>query len=722
MRLSRTVVAVLLPALVRAAGLAAQQPATAGSIRGAVIDRANDSAVAGAHVLLVGTPLSTSTDDRGAFALVGLAPGRYTLRVLSLGYAPALLSNLVVAAGDSLAVRVPLDAVALQLAGINVTATGAAQTEGEAPVSVAVIEGGDMLRHSAVQVQDALPYVPGVDMNHGEVDIRGTTGVSEGVGSRVLMLLDGHPVLTGDGGEIDYEELPLLDVERAEVVKGSQSALYGSSAMGGVINLVTSPIDERPATAMKAYYGVYDLPSDVRFGDGRQDYYGLDLQHSRRVGDVGVRVALGREASDGYEQNGEFSRWLARVKLGSLPGSTHPWDAYLIYATVRSGQFTSWPSDSEFEAHPYVVDSVALGDWNRVSHLLAGGRYAAVSGSGALLTLEPSLTWVGVRDHMHDSQNWHDATRMGLNTQLAFNPGSEHAVTAGVDVAGTALNSSYYGVKLITDAAPYAQEELALTDALHLTAGVRMDFHHVDGGLAESAFNPKLAAAFNPAGAFAFRASIGRGYRAPSAIEQFVSTYQQNVTLVPNPSLHGESAWSGEVGSTASLGRVWLDGALFQSWYHGLIGPANVAGQIDEFSFQNVQRATVRGVDASAKLDVAPRTVDLSLTYLYLDTRDDVTGLPLPYRSRHNATASLDVLGGLAGVDVRYRSRLDEVLLYPFDPRGAITIVDLRFGFRLKGVTFLAKVSNLLQAKYVDVLERNEGAPRSVLVTGMTGL
>jgi len=718
---SRAALGGLLGALVCAAGLAAQEPGQ-GAIHGVVTDRSTDSAVAGAHVLLVGTPLRTTSDGQGEFRLVGLGPGRYSIRILSVGYAPDLEANLAVKGGDTLELTVALEPVALQLSGINVTATGSAQTSGEAPVSVSVVEGADMLRRNAIQVQDVLPYVPGVDMNHGEVDIRGTTGVSEGVGSRVLLLLDGHPILTGDGAEIDYEELPTLDVERTEVVKGSQSALYGSSAMGGVVNLITSPIDERPSTQMKAYYGVYDTPAPDRYAPGHQDYYGADVQHSLVLGPVGLRLALGRESSEGYEQNGEFSRWLARAKLSSMPGSTHPWDAYVIWATIREGQFTSWPTDSEFMAHPYQVDSVALGDWNRVSHLLAGGRYAAVSGSGALLTLEPSLTWSGVRDHMHDSRNWHDATRMGMNTQLEFNPGSEHAVTFGVDMAGTALNSSYYGAKWIEDAAPYGQEEFTVTRTLRLTAGVRVDYHHVDGAPSEAAFNPKLAASFNPAGPFAFRASVGRGYRAPSAIEQFVSTFQQGYQLVADPNLHGESAWSGEFGGTASLGRLWLDGALFESWYHGLIGPAPVTGQPDEVSFQNVQRATVRGVDASAKVDVAPRTVDVNLTYLYLDTRDEVTGLPLPYRSRHNATASLDLLGGLAGVDVRYRSRLEQVLLYPFDPRGAITIVDLRFGFRLRGVTFLAKVSNLLQARYVDVLERNQGAPRSLLVTGMTGL
>jgi outer membrane cobalamin receptor len=662
-----------------------------GAIHGVVRDRATDSVVAGAHVLLTGTPLTAATDERGEFEIVGVVPGSYTLRVLSIGFAPAHV-QVVVKSDTTVETAFALDAMALQLPGITVTATGAAQNVGESPVSVAVMERAEIVHFNAVQVQDALPFVPGVNMNHGELDIRGASGVSEGVGSRVLMLLDGHPVLTGDGGEIDYEELPILDAERVEVVKGSQSALYGSSAMGGVVNLITGPIEERPSTEVRLHYGAYDVPKPFRFTDGRLNFQGLDLQHSQRVGPMGVRVALGTEHSDGFHQNGESTRWLLRTKVSSLPGSSHPWDAYAIWATVRAG------------------------------HFLAGGRYAAVAGSQGLLTLEPSLSWTGVRDHMHDSRNWHDATRVGLNTLLVFNPGSEHAVTTGVDAAGTTVNSSYYGSKWITDAAPYAQEQFALTAALRFTAGVRIDYHHVDGGRAETELNPKLAVAYHPDGPFALRASIGRGYRAPSAIEQFVSTMQQNVTVVPNPTLHGETAWSGEVGGTASLGRLWMDGALFESWYRGLIGPQNVAGQINEFSFQNVQRATVRGVDATAKVDVAPRAVDLSLSYMYLDTRDEATGLPLPYRSRHTATASVDLLGGLAGVDVRYRSRLEQVLLYPLDPRSDITLVDLRLGLRVKGVTFLAKVSNLFQARYVDVLERNEGAPRSLLVTGMTGL
>lgn len=688
----------------------------AGAVHGVVRDSLSDSAVAGAHVLLAGTPLAAATDQRGEFRLVGLTRGTYTLRVLAIGFAPFVLEGVAVRADTTIEVAVVLARVALQLPGIEVTASGAARSLSEAPVSVSVMEAGDLFKYSPVQLPDVLPYLAGVVMNHGQLDIRGSTGNAGGLGSRVLMLLDGHPVLTGDGGEIDFEVLPMMDLERAEVVKGSQSALYGSGAMGGVVNLITSSIDERPRTDVRVHYGAYDLPKAFRFDSRRLDYGGIDLQHSRELGSVGVRLALGRETSDGYQQNGNFSRWLFRGKLSSMPGSAHPWDAYAVWSSITSGQFSSWLSPTQ----PYLVDTVnsAPGDWNRVNNLLVGGSFVALAGSRALLKIEPSVTHTEVRDHMKQSRNWHRATRAGTNVQLAFNPGTAHAVTAGVDVAGTAVNSSYYGAKVIADAAPYAQEELALTPSLSLTGGVRLDYHHADGGRAETALNPKLAGAYAPAGPLAVRASVGRGYRAPSAIEQFLSTTQQGVRVIPNPSLHGETAWSGELGATASLGRLWLDATVFNSWYRGLIGPAFAPGPGLAVSFQNVDRAWVRGVDATTKLGVT-RGLDLNVNYLWLDTRNSTTGFPLPYRSRHNVTGSVDLLGGAAGVDVRYRSRPDQVLEYPADPRTGITVVDLRCGFRLAKTAMQVKVANLLQARYVDIQERNQGAPRSLLVTGM---
>ena len=146
-------------------------------------------------------------------------------------------------------------------------------------------------------------------------------GVAGGGGSRVLILLDGHPMLSADGGEIIWEALPLLDVDRVEVVKGAYSAVYGSNALGGVANIITAPIDRKPETVARVHYGLYQIPGQYQFQSGAPSVYGVELQQSGSVGGVGVRLDGSREMSQGETQNGWCHRWFLRGKVTAPAGA-----------------------------------------------------------------------------------------------------------------------------------------------------------------------------------------------------------------------------------------------------------------------------------------------------------------------------------------------------------------------------------------------------------------
>ena len=109
-------------------------------------------------------------------------------------------------------------------------------------------------------LDEALPFAQGVTFNAGQMDIRGSTGIARGVGSRVLMLLDGHRMLGGVSSAIDFGVLPILDVERIEIVKGPHSTLWGTNAMGGVVNVITRPLVVEAESVVRGYYGVFDTP------------------------------------------------------------------------------------------------------------------------------------------------------------------------------------------------------------------------------------------------------------------------------------------------------------------------------------------------------------------------------------------------------------------------------------------------------------------------------
>src|SRR5205823_11442507 len=130
----------------------------------------------------------------------------------------------------------------------------------ESATSVAVMNDTDLARRAVATVDEAVNRAPGVLLLNGQVNIRGSSGFVEGLGSRVLLLVDGVPANQGDRGGIDWDMVPLVDVERVEVVKGAGSSLYGSAAFGGVVNLITHDVPVGWHGRLRATGGAYANP------------------------------------------------------------------------------------------------------------------------------------------------------------------------------------------------------------------------------------------------------------------------------------------------------------------------------------------------------------------------------------------------------------------------------------------------------------------------------
>jgi outer membrane receptor for ferrienterochelin and colicins len=689
-------------------------------ISGSVRDAETNAPLPGVTILLAGTPFSATTNGQGSFAINWLSAGTYTLHAVVIGYSSDSLPGLHLADGERRTVAIALHRVPLMLQDIVVTASRTAEKGDESTVSVAALPIRDIVQRDVTTIDQALVYVPGVTFNgSGQLDIRGAAGLARGVGSRVLMLLDGHPMMSGDGAEIDFSSIPLLDLDRIEIVKGAYSAVYGSNALGGVVNVITKPVGLTPETVYRAHAEAYNYQDQYKWADGRQGAVGLGVQHSRRLGGVGARLYLGYNDTDGFAQNGEARRWLGRLKLASSPDDLHPWDLYTIVTRERAGESFVWRSPDQ----PYEVPTDQVGDYTIFYQVLTGATVTPLARGATLVRLNPYFNFNTITNYFHDNNDWHTAIKPGLLAQLSWSAGEHQALTVGLDGAYTWVRSNFLGDPKILDAAAFAQDEVRLTSALKASLGVRLDHHDVNVAQAEWSLSPKLGVALQVAPRATLRASVGAGYRAPSAIEQFVSSVQFGFQVVPNPALRGEHAWSGEIGTTVTVvDQLRVDAALFGSLYRDLIGPGPAPGQPFVFQFQNVSRARVAGADVGFTAQVVPRKLEVQGSYLLLATKDLDTGEPLPYRSRHNLTSTVNVFGGLAGVDLRYRSRVEQVLAYPLDQRSDVTLVDLRFGYRALGMLFQFKVANLFNHFYVDVQERTPGAPRSFALTALHGL
>ncbi len=685
------------------------------AVHGIVINGQTAEPLPGASILIRSTPLRTTAGEDGSFEITLLTPGTYVLVVAADGFRTVERTIRPMAAEDA-PIRIELERLFFEIPNLTVTANRGT-SPGDAATSVAVVSGDELRRRNVTGLDEALPFAQGVTFNAGEMDIRGSSGISRGVGSRVLMLLDGHRTLGGVTSAIDFGVMPILDVERIEIVKGPHSTLWGTNALGGVVNVITRPPLGGSRTVVRGYYGLFDTPGHLDFSDERLSMRGIQIQHSQRIGGAHTTAFVGREGSDGFRQNGAMDRWHVRAKAIFGAESVAPWEFFASWKLQDLEEFFTWVSPER----PLEVDPDYLDDWKRDSDLIVGLTARPLVTSRLKLELRPQVQHVRSTNHFRDSDDFHHSTRYGTDLQLSLYSGGRHTLTVGGEAAHTGVSSNFLEPNpSVTDLALFGQDEVEFSDRVHGSIGVRFDTHRASFVENDVAINPKIGIVYHPSDRLSLRTSLSRGYRAPSVSEQFTATTVFGFRVVPNLELRGESAWAGEIGATASPGdRLWFDAGLFWSEYSGLIEVAAAQGGVDLFTFQfrNVSEARIRGLDTGFRVGVIPNKLNLQTNYLFLDSKDLESGKQLAYRSRHNLTTTLSAWDDAIGLDMRYRTKPEEVLAYPLDERGDVTLVDLRLNFEVMDVDVQTKVANLLQAEYVDIQERNPGASRSIRLT-----
>ena len=124
-------------------------------------------------------------------------------------------------------------------------------------VSMDVVKSGDIARQAPTDISSTLRTLPGVDIVDKQPSMRGGSGWTYGVGARSQILVDGMSTLNPKTGEINWNTVPLENIEQIEVIKGASSVLYGSSALNGIINIRTARPGLTPKTRFSAYIGIY---------------------------------------------------------------------------------------------------------------------------------------------------------------------------------------------------------------------------------------------------------------------------------------------------------------------------------------------------------------------------------------------------------------------------------------------------------------------------------
>ena len=252
----------------------------------------------------------TASDSNGKITYRIKLPAR--LKFSSLGYKTREL--------NIMQVNPDFDTIIMEddikiMGDVVVTASKHGQNINEVSQSMEVVKQNFLVETQTTQMDKVLEKIPGIVVQKDEVSIRGASGFSYGAGSRVMVLLDDMPILSGDASDPRWDYYPVENIGQVEILKGASSALYGSSAMEGVINMKTTVAADTPYTMVKIYGGFYDHPQKIDSGFWAKQknplmISGVTVAHRETFGPVKMTASATFSNDDGYRQgdNSQISR------------------------------------------------------------------------------------------------------------------------------------------------------------------------------------------------------------------------------------------------------------------------------------------------------------------------------------------------------------------------------------------------------------------------------
>jgi len=698
-------------------------------IKGIIVDE-NDSPIAGANVYLKGTVMGAASDEQGQFQIAGAPRGQFSLVISMIGY--KMKEVRIELNVDQLDVGpLQIDPVALQSQPIVVTASRYAQNLQDVPVSIGNVTVKELTDRNAITIDEALQYVSGITLTGDQINIRGSSGYSRGIGSRVMMLMDGIPYLTGDTRGANFESISTSEVERVEIVKGAGSALYGSSAIGGVINVINKKIEPDPFLTFRMYGGIYSdsYYPEWAWSDRSRFLAGIKFNYSNKSGPLGYRIGASHDQDDSYRQNDGMKRYHLSGALSFDISAFQELTLSATYMDQWRANFLYWkdldnalvPPDDQLNDE---VESIRWHVSGTYRHILDKDQYFSIKSIWFQNKFDDNI---GAEENLTGSQSI--SSFWDLDVQYNHHI-QNHQLTLGVEGNISNVTSNIFSDNSGQNAAFYIQDEIKWMENLQITPGLRIDYFTMDSLDDDYQINPKLGVVYKAWTASAFRLSAGRGFRAPSIAEVFTNITASGLKVIPNHDLKPERSQSIEVGYNQFFSeKYFFDFAVFYNRFWDLIEGTFTGDQ--EIQFQNVTDARIVGFEFNFSLKAFKDKLTNHIGYTYVDAKDLTSNDYLIFRSRHLLYDHVryEWHDFQFGLDYRFISawdRIDENLSFYIEDAEARVpahIVDLRIIYSFTFIDYKFETSlqfnNLLQYHYVDLV--GSIAPTRNFVLSLSG-
>lgn len=605
----------------------------------------------------------------------------------------------------------PLELAApMELDDVVVTASGFEQSVEDAPASVTIITGEELRKKSYNDLGDAVRNIEGVVVNGGanetDISIRGMPP------DYTLILVDGKRQSAREtrvNGNRGYEQSfvpPAEAIERIEVVRGPMSSLYGSDAIGGVINIITRKVSPEWGGSVSYDYAARQHSDQ---GNSRQTQFYLNGPIIEKY--LGLQVwgrYLDRQADDDVEITNGFTKADHKdltARLAFTPNEDH--DILLEAGATRlkngDGTSVNWATrEQENNRDHYSISHQGRWGWVTSDVSLA---YEKASREGKASAGQPEI--LGRKPVVENTV---------FDAKLVM-PTTYNITTAGLQWNESKLTDWNQGLMdgrdytfSVTQKALFAENEWSMTDTFALTTGLRMDEHEQYG----THFSPRVYGVWRATPDWTFKGGVARGFKAPEirAVVPGYATIRRNTYVnLGNPDLKPETSTNYELSAAWSNRNNLSAGAtVFHNVFDDKLSTENTARRWNGYIVQdriNVDKATITGAELNGRWDIT-RAFALKGNYTYTDSEQKSgsnAGAPLSLTPEHKANVSADWTlseKAQAWASVNYYGREYGTTLSG-DPAPAYTTADVGGSYDLtKAVTLKAAVYNLADKRLDD--------------------
>ncbi len=542
-----------------------------GIIKGQVTENIDKETMIGASVMLEDGK-GTVTDIDGNYQL-SVSPGTHTLTFKYVGY-EELKKTVAVKAGETVTLNVTIKEASTQLDFVVVSASQYEKNIAEETVSMDILDSRLIENNNATELGEAVDKSVGVQVQEGQISIRGGSSYSYGVGSRTAVMVDNVSFTSADLGEAQLKQVPIENIEQIEVIKGASSVVYGSSALNGVVNVITSwPKSETPQQELTVFQGVYNNPKrkELRWWSkgSTPGFSGISYSVGQKKGNLDVVGGANVNYVNNYLELADEFRVRASFKTRYRSKKVQGLN-FGINGSVNRENSERFFIASDLDSGAYLNGSPSSDQYWKAN-------------------LDPHLTYINGKGSTHRFRSrWLNVFRIGSETTPNANSNALYAeyqyqknwndrfvLTAGLPWSfGFSTSNLYEGTRINYSGAGYTQAEFK-TRKLSVVGGVRYEINAVDS-LTETTI-PVFRTGINyqPAPFTFIRTSWGQAYRLPSIGERFIDAEFSLARIVPNPNLQPEKGWGYEFGIKQGLKiskwMGYLDFSMFWSEYTNFV-------------------------------------------------------------------------------------------------------------------------------------------------------